>query len=138
MWYDLNNSLSEFLADHNTDGAYLWSKQSNGYVKVGATYNAYEFGGNTIIMHVDRALSIEYADKGYGIMIDLTADKTSGRPAIEQFTIEKKEIVENTITGVGIENGPAATSVAGIKWVMSGYWGIACYNPYRSVVILEN
>ena len=93
---------------------------------------------NTITIKVDRALSIEYPDKGFGLMIDLTADKASGRPAIEQFTVENKELVENELTGVGIRNGQVASPVAGIKWVMSGYAGIACYNPYRSVVLLEN
>ena len=138
LWYDLQNSLSEFLQNHHTDGAYVWSKSSNGYVKVGATYDAYEFSGNTVIFHVDRALSIEYGDKGYGIMIDLTADKASGRPAIEQFTLKDKDIIENELPGVGIKNGTAVSPVAGIKWVMSGYWGVAVYNPYRSVVIRQN
>ena len=138
LWHAVQNVLSEFLAAHKPDGAYVWSKQANGELKVGATYSAYEFAGNTIILKVDRALTIEYPDKGYGVMIDLTADKTSNRPAIEQFTIEGKELVENTLTGVGIRPGEVASPVAGIKWVMSGYSGIAVYNPYRSVILLEN
>lgn len=138
LWHAVQNVLSEFLANHKPDGAYVWSKQANGELKVGATYSAYEFAGNTIILKVDRALTIEYPDKGYGVMIDLTADKTSNRPAIEQFTIDGKELVENTVTGVGIRSGEVASPVAGIKWVMSGYAGIAVYNPYRSVILLEN
>lgn len=138
LWYDLQVVLGEFLQNHNTDGAYIWSKSGNGFVKVGATYDSYTFSGNTVIFHVDRALSIEYGDKGYGILVDLTADKASGRPAIEQFTISGKELIENTLTGVGIKNGEVASPVAGIKWIMSGYCGVAVYNPYRSVVILEN
>lgn len=129
LWYDLQTVLSEFLANHKPDGAYVWSKTSNGRVKVGATYEAYTFSGNDVIFHVDRALSVEYADRGYGILVDLTADKTSGRPAIEAFTIGGKELIENELTGVGIKNGQVATPVAGIKWVMSGYWGV---NQLRS------
>jgi hypothetical protein len=138
LWNEMQNVLSEFLQRHKPDGAYIWSKQANGYIKLGATYNAYEFAGNTVVVAVDRALSIEYPDKGFGVMIDLTADKASGRPAIEQFTLEGKELIENELTGVGIRNGQVASPVAGIKWVMSGYAGIAVYNPYRSVVLLEN
>lgn len=138
LFQELQNVLSEYLANHNTDGAYIWSKQANGNIKVGATYDAYTFANNTIILKADRALDFEYPDTGFGVMIDLTADKTSGRPAIEAFTVEGKELIENTLTGVGIRNGEVASPVAGIKWTMTGYWGIAVYNPYRSVVLLEN
>lgn len=93
---------------------------------------------NTLLVKADRALDFEYPDTGFGVMIDLTADKKSGRPAIEQFTIDGKELIENTLTGVGIRNGEVASPVAGIKWVMSGYAGIAVYNPYRSVILLKN
>jgi len=138
LFQEMQNVLSEFLANHNTDGAYIWSKQANGNIKVGATYDAYTYAGNTIILKADRALDYEYPDKGFGVLIDLTADKKSGHPAIEAWTVEGKELVENTLTGVGIRNGEVASPVAGIKWTMTGYWGIAVYNPYRSVILLEN
>lgn len=93
---------------------------------------------NTLIIKADRALDFEYPDKGFGVMIDLTADKKSGHPAIEAWTVEGKELIENTLTGVGIRNGEVASPVAGVKWTMTGYWGIAVYNPYRSVILLEN
>ena len=38
--------------------------------------------GNQVSFVVDRALTREYPDKGYGICIDLTADKTTGTPAV--------------------------------------------------------
>ena len=38
--------------------------------------------GNTITFMCDRALTREYPTKGYGVCIDLTADKTTGMPAI--------------------------------------------------------
>jgi hypothetical protein len=136
LWFDLQNTMSEFLANHKTDAAYVWSK-ANGMVKAGATYNAYEFSSNTVIFKVDRALSIEYS-KGYGILVDLTADKSSGRPAIEMFTLGNKQFIENTLTGVGIQNGPVASPVSGIKYVMSGWQGVAVYNPYRSVILFQN
>ena len=138
LWFALQNTMSEFLANHRTDEPYIYSKSANGMVKAGATYNAYIFSDNTVIFNVDRALDLEYPTKGYGIMVDLTGDKESGRPAIEMFTVRGKQLIENTLTGVGIKNGDVATAVSGIKYVMSGYQGVAVYNPYRSVVLFEN
>ena len=112
--------MSEFLNNHHTDGAFIYSKAANGMVKAGATYNAYVFSDNTVMFNVDRALDLEYPDKGYGILVDLTGDKASGRPSIEMFTVAGKQLLENTVTGVGIRSGEVATPVAGIKYVMSG------------------
>jgi hypothetical protein len=139
LWMQLQTVLGSYLSDNrSTDGGYLWSKQSNGNVKVGATYDAYTFAGNTLMVKVDRALSLEYGeDKGYGIMIDLTGDKASGRPAIEAFTLGNKQLVEDTFTGVGLQGTQVATKVAGGSFIMSGYWGIAVYNPYRSVILMQ-
>ena len=46
FWADLQMSLGDFLAKYRTNGTYLYSKQANGYIKVGATFDTYEFGGN--------------------------------------------------------------------------------------------
>lgn len=87
LWQDVNTVLGEYLANYRTDGCYLYSKSANkgmgGYVKVGATYDTYIYSGNEVSFIVDRALTREYPNKGYGVCIDLTADKTSGTPAIE-------------------------------------------------------
>lgn len=52
FWNDLQESLGKYLAGFKTDGCYLWSKGANkgegGYIKVGATYNSYEFGGKCV------------------------------------------------------------------------------------------
>ena len=138
LWNDLQNTMSEFLNNHHTDGAFIYSKAANGMVKAGATYNAYVFSDNTVMFNVDRALDLEYPDKGYGILVDLTGDKASGRPSIEMFTVAGKQLIENTVTGVGIRSGEVATPVAGVKYVMSGFQGAAVYNLYRSVVLFEN
>lgn len=83
MWNDIQTALSEYLARFKPTGTYLWSKAANGYVDVGATFSSYEMGGNTVSFKVDRTFSREWgSDKGYGIMLDLTADQTSGEPAI--------------------------------------------------------
>jgi hypothetical protein len=41
-WTDLQQTLGDYLARFHTDGAYMWSKNAQGYVKVGATYDTYE------------------------------------------------------------------------------------------------
>lgn len=83
MWNDIQIVLSEWLARFKTCGTYLWSKAVNGYVDVGATFNSYEIGGNIISFRVDRTFSREWgSEKGFGLMLDLTSDKTSGEPAI--------------------------------------------------------
>ena len=104
FWNDVNVVLSDFLADHKTDGAYMYSKSANGgrggYFKVGATFNAYEFAGNTVVFVVDRALTREYPDKGYGVLIDLTEDKDTGKPAVAKYSITGQEFITNYLTGV--------------------------------------
>lgn len=137
LFNQLNLLLGEYLHNHATDGAYMWSK-TDGKVKVGATYNAYEFSGNTVIFHADRALDIEYPDKGFGLLLDLTGDMVQGRPAIEKFSLQGQELIENTVSGVATRSGEVASPVAGIKYVMSGYCGIAVYSPFRSVLVYEN
>lgn len=86
LWNDINTVLGVYLAQYRTMGTYMYSKSANkgqgGYVKVGATFDTYQYAGNEISFVCDRALTREYPDKGYGVCIDLTADKTSGTPAI--------------------------------------------------------
>lgn len=60
FWHSVQAELFDFLAHFHTDGTYLWSKQANDYVKVGATFDTYEFGGNSITFAVDRTFSREY------------------------------------------------------------------------------
>ena len=97
--------LGEYLANYKTIGTYMYSKSANkgqgGYVKVGATFDTYEYAGNQVSFVVDRALTREYPDKGYGVCIDLTADKTTGTPAVAKFTLTGKDFITNKVLGVG-------------------------------------
>ena len=106
MWNDLQMTLGEYLANYQTDGTYMYSKSANkglgGYVKVGATFDTYEYAGNQVSFVVDRALTREYPTKGYGVCIDLTADKTSGTPAIAKFSLTGKDFMTNKIVGVNV------------------------------------
>ena len=128
LWNDINLVLGEYLANYKTDATYMYSKSANkgmgGYVTVGATYDSYIYAGNQITFVCDRALTREYPDKGYGVCIDLTADKTTGTPAIGKFSITGKDFMTNKIVGVGGysggESGEVASNVAGSKLVMHG------------------
>ena len=47
LWQDINMVLGEYLANYKTMGTYMYSKSANkgqgGYVKVGATFDTYEY-----------------------------------------------------------------------------------------------
>lgn len=60
FWNDLQLVLGDYLVNAKTDGTYLWSKAANDYVKVGATYNSYEFAGNQVTFKVERTFSREF------------------------------------------------------------------------------
>lgn len=141
FWNDIQYTLGEYLANYKTDGTYMYSKGANGYVKVGATYDTYTYAGNSITFVCDRALTREYPDKGYGLCIDLTADKTTGQPAIAKYSITGQEFMTNKIVGVGgldgKSSGEVSTNVAGSKMVMHGYAGVAAFTPHRSVIVRE-
>lgn len=143
LWYDVQTVLSNWLANYNTCGTYLWSQKVNDYVKVGATFNSYEIGGNTITFKVDRAFSREYgSDKGFGLMLDLTSDKTSGTPAVQMFTLKNGDFLQNKIAGVGgfdgLSSGVVSSPVAASKLVVWGYSSIAVFNPYRSFILKQS
>ena len=52
LWQDIQKVLGNYLADFKTDGTYMYSMAKNqgegGYVKVGATFNTYEYAGKLI------------------------------------------------------------------------------------------
>ena len=142
MWQKIQFTLRDILPRMEQVGTYFWSQAANQYVKVGATFNSYEFGGNTITFKVDRALTREFGQRAYGVFVDLTADATSGQPAIQMFTLKGGEFMTGKIRGVGglsgLESGDFASPVAGSKLVNWGYAGAAVFNPYRSVILLEH
>lgn len=142
MWYDIQTVLSEWLARFKTCGTYLWSKAANGYVDVGATFNSYEIGGNTISFKVDRTFSREWgSEKGFGLFLDLTADKTSGEPAIQMFTLKGGDFITNKFPGVGgldgLSSGIVSSTVAASKLINWGYSGVGVFSPYRSFILKE-
>lgn len=142
MWDDVQIFLHQWLGNASTDGAYLWSASKDGYIQVGATFNTYKFGGNLVTFKVDKAMTLEYGtQKGYGILIDLTADKAQGKPALATYTLKGQDYRVNTLAGVGgldgMSSGPVATAVAGSKKIATGYAGVMVACPYKSVIIYQ-
>lgn len=142
MYSQIQRTLRDYLKAWQPTTSVFFSQKAGGKVKVGTTFDSYEFMGNQITFKVDKALTLEYGNKGYGICIDLTADLTSGTPAMQMFTIKGGEFIRNFVKGVGgltgVESGEVSTPVAGSRLVHAGYSGVGVFSPYRSFVIEEN
>lgn len=137
LWDDVQNFLGDWLANFKTDGGHLWS-QKDGMVSVGATYYSYEFGGNILTFKVDRAMTQEYGNsKGYGILLDLTADLAKGKPAITTYTLKGKDFMLNELRGVGIESGAVSSRLTAMTYMATGYAGACVAAPFRSVILFE-
>lgn len=126
-WMDIQDKLSEWLANFHTDGCYMWSKEANGYVSVGATYSTFNYAGNQLSFVVDRTFTYEYgSEKGFAMLIDLTSDSTNGNPAIAMFTLKGGDFMYNKIAGVGgldgLSSGVVSSTVAGSKLKNSLAW----------------
>lgn len=132
--------MSAWIIAHKTDGTFLYSKGSNGYVDLGATYESYTFGGNKISVKIDRCFDVEFPARKYACILDLTADAATGKPALAFFTFKGGDIIHNVIVGVGgksgLASGEVSSPVAGSKLVNWGYGGVAVFNPYRSVILI--
>ena len=142
MWFLVQNVLGDFLAKYKTIGTYLWSKAANDYIKVGAAFDSYTFGGNTISFKVDRTFSREYGmEKAYCLCLDLTADSTGNEPPIQMFTLKGGDFITNKYPGVGgldgLSSGIVSSPVAASKLINWGYSGVGVFNPYRSFILRE-
>lgn len=93
---------------------------------------------NVIACRVDRALSNEFSNQGYAVLVDFTTDKSSGLAPVQMFTVKDKAFMENSLTGVGVKPGEVASPVAGVSYIVSGYCGIAALAPYRSYILIQN
>lgn len=118
MMSQVQRVMAAWLRDWKTDGGFIWSKGSNGYVKVGTTFDSYTWNGNTITFKLDRSLNLEYPNKAFGIFLDLTTDG-NGRAGIQMFTFKGGQLIHNTVLGVGGKNGltsgEVSSPVAGSK-----------------------
>lgn len=139
LYAQITQVLGDYLAKFHTDGTFMYSMQANGYVKVNPLgYDSYNYLGNTITFTQDRALTEEFGDKGYGIMVDLTSGAESGTPAVSMFTVNNSQFIENTISGVGgKKSGEVASRVAASHKTIMGVAAVAIFNPYRSYIIRQ-
>lgn len=138
LWDDIQRSLKHYLKDWRTNGTTFFSKEG-GNVNIGATFDTYTFAGNEVTFMVDKAMSLEYSDKPYGICIDLTADMVSGKPAMAMYSLKGKEFNRNVLRGVGSIGGEEISSpVAASRIVMTGYSSVVVFSPHRSFVISGN
>ena len=142
FWYLAQNTLLDYLAKFKADETFLYSKQANGYVKVGGTFESYEYGGNQITFQVDRTFSREYgSEKGYCLCLDITGDIEENTPAIQMFTLKGGDIITNKYIGVGgldgLSSGVVSSPVAGSKLITWGYSGVGVFHTYRSFIIRE-
>jgi hypothetical protein len=142
MWAEIQNTLMTWLGDMQTSGTFLYSEKAGDYVKVGNTFNSYEFGGNVISFKIDRALDVEFPNRKYGFFLDLTADATSGTAAVKMFTFKGCEFCHNWLEGVGrksgVESGAVSSPVAATKLINWGYAGVGVMNPYRSYILMSD
>ena len=141
MWSQIQRTLRDYLKDWKTNGVFFYSKKAKGMVEVGATFDTYNYAGNQLSFQVDRTLTYEYPDKAYGLLVDLTSDKTNGTPSVQMFTLKGGEFIRGVLKGVGgldgVTSGDVNTAVAGSKIIHMGYAGIGVYNPYRSFIMQE-
>lgn len=142
MWSQIQRTLRDYLKAWQPTNPVFFSQKANGYVTVGNTFDSYVSGGNQITFKVDKAFTLEYPDKGYGVCIDLTADATSGTPAMQMFTLKNAEFIRGVQKGLGglsgTESGDMYTRVAGSVIAHAGYAGVGVFNPYRSFIVEEN
>jgi len=143
LWFQIGKVMKADLRFISpAEGSYFWSKQSNSKVKVGAQFDTYTFQGNSISFTVDRTLSQEYPDYGYGFCIDMSPDISTGRPNMATFTLDGAEMLSGTLNGMGgqtgRESGQIATSIHGSSYHLLGYSGVVVFNPYKSAIITES
>ena len=141
-WAIVQRVLGKYLADRKADGAYLWSEGGNKgqgqYVKVGNTFDSYEYGGNIISFKADRTLTREFMEP-YFLCLDLTAGKTSAQAPIQMYTLKGGDYMTFDLYGPGLKDGLSSgivsTQVAGGVSGIWGYCSIAVFNPYKSFIL---
>ena len=128
FYNEFQRIMNAWIAAHKTDGSFLYSKGTNGYVNLGATYESYTYGGNSLSVKVDRCFDVEYPTRKFAAMIDLTSDAGTGKPAMSMFTFKGGDFIHNRLLGAGgasgLASGDVSSPVAGVKLINWGYAGV--------------
>jgi hypothetical protein len=131
--------LADSMLKERATDAYFYTQKGDA-IKVGAHYKAYEWMGNTIVFTLNKALSQEFPDQGYGIFMDL--GQYGGVDNIEMMTFAGRALISGNIKGMGgmsgTESGDIVTSVDGSEKHLLGYSGTKVANPYAGHIIKEN
>lgn len=104
LWGQINTTLGDWLKLWNSTPTMLYSKAANGYVKadnpikVGGTFTSYEIAGNTVTFMVDRALTKEFPNKGYGICLDMSPDVSTNEPAVNAIAAAQHKLCKIKIS----------------------------------------
>lgn len=142
MWNQVQAAMRDYLQRWNPCASLIWNQNKGEYDHVGTTFQSFEANGNVITFKVDRALTREFGAKGYGVFIDLTHDLSTGKAAVQAFTLKNGDMINSEYLGVGGRSGLASgyisSTVAGSKYVILGYSGIGVFAPYRSAIMFEN
>lgn len=101
MMMEIQRVLDATLKDYKIDAPFLYNKVGD-KIRLGAQYDGYSYMGNTLVFKLERSFDIEYPDRKFGAMIDMTADGTSGRSAMEMLTFKNGQFIHNYIVGVKI------------------------------------
>jgi hypothetical protein len=138
MYQQFQDVADDILKDRAQD-AYFYTNSGDA-IKVGAHYKAYEYMGNTIVFTINKALSLEYPEQGYGVFFDTS--KYAGNDNIEMMTFAGRALISGNIKGMGgmsgTESGDIVTSVDGSEKHLLGYSGTKVANPYAGHIIKEN
>lgn len=135
MYAIWNRVLLKEIKDLKTDGQLFYSKANGGQgYKIGATFTTYEFNGNFLSATVNRALTREYK-MPFAMCIDFTGSTVGNKAPISLYTLKGKDLIFNTLKGVGMEDGEVSTMVAGGAMTAQGYASVAVANPYRSFLL---
>jgi len=138
LWQQFNRWSDNVAKDRLHEPYFV--KKNGDYLKLGATYSAYEFAGNTVVFMPNRALTDHYENQGFGILFDM--GNYNGAPNIELMTLTGADLISGTVKGLGGINGrtsgEVSTSVHGSEEHLLGYSGVKVANPYTGFVIKEN
>jgi len=112
-------------------------------LRIGATFNGYEFAGTKFTVMQNDALDLEFDDRAFGVMLNIGNSGVNGSYSnINMFTLEGQDIISGTLKGMGglsgKESGDVATSLSASSYHLMGYAGAAMLNPYQAVVFSES
>jgi len=122
----------------------LYSVKAGEDIKVGGNFVSYNFAGNKLVFMPNKGLSTEkrFWNKGYGIAFNLIPDRTTGHPAIANYTMKGGEMITGSLIGMGGKDGTSSgdiyTSITGSEYHLAGYSTSVVADPENGHIIEES